>query len=70
MAQPVCQEDQYEVGDRCCYACDPGKKTTIFCQIFDKYIPVKKSKYRPNELNAFELVICIHPYDPNRKTGL
>ena len=22
------------------------------------------------ELNTFELVICIHPYDPNRKPGL
>ncbi|CAL8241906.1 unnamed protein product, partial [Gadus morhua 'NCC'] len=32
MAQPVCHEDQYGVGDRCCYACDPGSRVYKDCQ--------------------------------------
>ncbi|CAL8288271.1 unnamed protein product [Gadus morhua 'NCC'] len=33
MAQPACHEDQYEVGDRCCYACDPGRRVYKDCPI-------------------------------------
>ncbi|XP_059907634.1 tumor necrosis factor receptor superfamily member 14-like [Gadus macrocephalus] len=31
MAQPDCHEDQYRVGDRCCYACDPGSRVYRDC---------------------------------------
>ncbi|CAL8297914.1 unnamed protein product [Arctogadus glacialis] len=33
MAQPACHEDQYGVGDRCCYACDPGSQVYRDCPL-------------------------------------